>query len=74
MVVAIMETEHFEFVTFGDSTDQAEKLMNKAFAQHLSDCATDWTEDEAPTEYYGCRYIPVVNHATYRDGERMKGL
>ena len=29
MVVALMETEHFEFVVFGDSTSQAETLMKK---------------------------------------------
>jgi hypothetical protein len=74
MVVATMSTEHFDFMVFGDTTEQAETFMNKAFAQHLKDCATDWTEDEAPTEYYGCTYTPVVNHAAFRDNERMKGF
>ena len=74
MVVALMETEHFEFVVFGDSTSQAETLMNKAFAVHLKEYGRDWNEDTAPTEYYGCRFLPVVNHSAYRDGERMKGF
>ena len=31
MVLAIMETEHFEFVVFGDSTTDAENQMNLTF-------------------------------------------
>jgi hypothetical protein len=74
MVMAIMESERFEFVVFGDTTSQAETLMNKAFAMHLKEVTMNWNEDCSPTEYYGCRYYPVVNHSAYRDGERMPGF
>jgi len=74
MVLAIMETEHFEFVVFGDSTTDAENQMNRAFALHLKEYDKEWEMDELPTDYYGVRTVPVVNHAAYRDGERIKGL
>jgi hypothetical protein len=38
----------------------------------LDECDKTWDEEDQPTEYYGCRFIPVVNHATYRDGIRFK--
>lgn len=68
-----METSHFEFVQFADDTSQAEQLLNAAFHAHLKECDTEWEDDLTPTEYYGMRTIPVLNHATYRDGERMRG-
>jgi len=71
MVVAIMETPHFEFVVFGENEVHAENLMNKAFAVHMTECDVAWEESTAPSEHFGCRFFPVLNGVAFRDGEEM---
>jgi len=74
MIIALMDSEHFEFLVVAQTTQKAENLLNKAFHQHLSECGTEWEEDCTPTAQYGFQTFEVANNtvwAAFRDGERM---
>jgi len=68
MVMALMNTEYFEFVAFADDETKAEKLMNKKFKQHIRERGVSWFENTKPTDYYGVKYFECKNNVAYRDG------
>ena len=72
MVIAIMNSEHFDFLVVEETKEKAEKLMNKKFHKHLKQYLTKWQQEEKPTEYYGCNFIEdVAVGGAYRDLEKL---
>lgn len=74
MVLATMETRHFEFTTIGSDEEHARNLMNQMFAKHLVECGLEWTEQEEPADFFEANFIEVKVGSQLRDGEPINGF